>query len=292
MSVRARWQASTARPAVVLVVMSIDASGCLRKDHLCCAEQFEPFTITTSGGVGGWSQEQVSVDGTVVITPVPVGGKLRPADLKELRRVRTSSRLRREATNSDTDDRGDCRDGFTRTLVMGELRVSRYFCDAVVAPAFQRVLTLTSPRRLERLPRPPAAPGLPALALTRIGNTGSLSAHQTVTPARARNGEPFRPTRQGRPDPAGATRCATSPARPTGPGRPRPTLPRQGHLPPHRSQRPADVRDLLRSSAPTTGDRGHRLRGPRRGRVRERRRVHRLAAGPTLPTAGRARASP
>lgn len=174
--------ARAARAVALILAASIAIGGCT---SLGGKEPFGPFAITTTGGVGGiWTRLDVDVDGTVVlIGDRPVGGRLQAADLDELRRLLTGKRIRREAAGSNTG-RGDrCADGFTRTLVMGRLRVSRYFCaEPVHAPAFERVLDLTATPRLQRLASPPAVPGLPVMTLTRTGNAGGVAAQYTVTP--------------------------------------------------------------------------------------------------------------
>jgi len=179
------------------MAMSIALSGCAHGD---ARKPYGPVTVTTTGGVGGVSERlSIEVDGTALLLGnQPVGGKMRPAYLAELRRLLTGKQIQREAGNSDRNSSDRCTDGFTRTLWMGQLRVSRYFCsEPIKAPVFERALELTSPDRLESLPPLPAAPPLRALTVIDTGATDSAGARYEVTPAGVMTvrhpGQPRRP---------------------------------------------------------------------------------------------------
>jgi len=189
----------TARIAALMVALSIAVSGCFRDDPPCCVEPFGPVTVTTvrDGFAGVNEKLMIDVDGAALFMGnQPVGGKMRPGDLAELRRLLTGTQIRREAGNRDDSDR--CSDGVTRTLRMGRLLVDRELCqNPAKAPAFERALALTSPDRLQRLVPLPTAPLLPALTVTRAGDIDLTPARYAVSPVGVmtvrRNGQSEQP---------------------------------------------------------------------------------------------------
>lgn len=111
---------------------------------------FAAFTITKTGGFAGVRQRiDVAPDGTVRDESGKVLGHIESTDLDELRTLLTGQEIRAEAGRGQPSG-SKCADGFTFTLVMGDLRVSDYACGRPAdKPTFKRVLELTSAGHLK-----------------------------------------------------------------------------------------------------------------------------------------------
>jgi hypothetical protein len=137
--------------------------------------EFGAVTLVVEGGVGGIRDELLlQTDGTVLVRGTqPVGGRAPDRTMRQLKTLLTSDDIAVEAADGSEQDVDACADGFTYTLRMQSLQISRYDCvEGIGAPIFGRVLELLEPLRkgtVDPLPAPPAAPALPALAVTRTG---------------------------------------------------------------------------------------------------------------------------
>jgi hypothetical protein len=112
---------------------------------------FAAFSIAKTGGIAGVSERiNVGQDGTVSDASGKVVGHIGPADLAELRTLLTGKEIRAEAARARSREGSRCADGFSFTLVMGDLRVSDYSCGPPAdKPAFKRVLELTSASHIQ-----------------------------------------------------------------------------------------------------------------------------------------------
>lgn len=141
---------------------------------------FPGYTLTTTGGVAGIRHMvQVDADGRALFADEdPVAGTL-PA--------RTIARLRTLLADGDLADEGNrhdpnCADGFTYTLQVRRLTVSRYECGTgAPAPLFDEIRSLTSRERLR--PLPADVPAFRGLRVRYWLLDDDLTAKMRVTPA-------------------------------------------------------------------------------------------------------------